>query len=806
MNWFNSKLASACVLILLLGAAQVALGVLNDDCENARPIGDVRNELFDTRLATHDGPGACTYGPNVWFCYTAPCTGDVTATIEGAYFDTRLAVYNGCDCDLTASDLIECNDDYGDSWLSQVTFAAVAGNRYLIEIGGYQDYTGDGYLNVNCEGQPGPPPTKDNCANAQAVGNVTNLAFDTTEATFDGPGLCMTSPNIWYVYSATCTGEATVSLLGSSYDTMLAVYDGDDCDLSSSDMIACNDDYPPGQQSQITLPVIIGNEYLIEVGGYGSNSGEGVLNISCEPTGQPSKDNCANAQAVGEVKDLAFNTSDATFDGPGLCMTSPNIWYVYTATCTGEATVSLLGSSYDTILAVYEGDDCDLSSSDLIACNDDYPPGYTSQITFDAIAGDEYLIEVGGYGSNTGEGVLNISCEPTGQPSKDNCANAQAVGEVKDLAFDTTNATFDGPGLCMTSPNIWFVYSASCTGEATVSLLGSSYDTMLAVYEGDDCDLTSSDMIACNDDYSPGYSSQITFDAIAGDEYLIEIGGYGSNTGQGILNISCEPGAAADVPDLGDAPDSTNNYNRNMTAYPSASTKANYPTVYNDGSATGPYGPAHLNDQLVAYLGKSITRETEADTGADEDGVNNIRPSTGSSNNDGADDGVLFPLNLPACRWTTFDYIVNVIDPDVDLWVNVWLDWNRDGDWDDTLECAQGPAPEWAVQNQLLFDLAIGSNQITAPAVLSWHPASGPKEIWMRITLSEQPWKGGSNPAAKGNAGSGPQGKYLYGETEDYYFTPDVSYTICQDFNGDGVVNTDDLVDFTAEWLENCPD
>ena len=71
----------------------------------------------------------------------------------------------------------------------------------------------------------------------------------------------------------------------------------------------------------------------------------------------------------------------------------------------------------------------------------------------------------------------------------------------------------------------------------------------------------------------------------------------------------------------------------------------------------------------------------------------------------------MLPLNLPTCRWTTFDYTVNVIDPSVDLYVNVWLDWNRDGDWDDTVDCAQGPAKEWAVQNQLLFDLSEGLNQ-----------------------------------------------------------------------------------------------
>ena len=33
-----------------------------------------------------------------------------------------------------------------------------------------------------------PALANDYCSSAQVIGNVTNLAFDTTEATFDGPG------------------------------------------------------------------------------------------------------------------------------------------------------------------------------------------------------------------------------------------------------------------------------------------------------------------------------------------------------------------------------------------------------------------------------------------------------------------------------------------------------------------------------------------------------------------------------------------------------------------------------------------
>ncbi len=37
--------------------------------------------------------------------------------------------------------------------------------------------------------------------------------------------------------------------------------------------------------------------------------------------------------------------------------------------------------------------------------------------------------------------------------------------------------------------------------------------------------------------------SQITFDAVAGHEYLIEVGGYGDAVGAGVLSVACSPGA-----------------------------------------------------------------------------------------------------------------------------------------------------------------------------------------------------------------------------------------------------------------------
>lgn len=524
----------------------------------------------------------------------------------------------------------------------------------------------------------------------------------------------------------------------------------------------------------------------------------------------PPNDLCTDAAPIGDVTNLPFSTIGARFGGRGLCMVSPNIWYLYTASCTGDVTVSLAGSSYDTMLAVYRGSQCYPTQADLISCNDDFGGTYQSQVTFAATAGQQYLIEVGGYGSQTGRGLISIECEGGVEPpsSKDTCMNALPVGDVTNMPFDTTNATFDGRGLCMTSPNIWFCYTASCTGDVTVSLAGSAYDTKLAVYNGSECYPTSNDLIGCNDDTPSSYQSEVIFAAIAGNQYLIEIGGYASQTGLGVLTISCEGVVVQEKTDLGDAPDRTNNFGTGMRAYAQPWVGARYPTVFDDGSGTGPFGPVHLNEQLVAYLGQSITAETEADIGPDEDGVNNINPPANTPNQDGGDDGVAMPLTLPDNDWATFDYVVTVVEPGVDLWVNVWLDFNRDGDWDDTVDSSAGLVNEWAVQNQFLFNLPEGQTTVTTPAFLSTHPEGTHEEIWMRITLSEQPWKGGSNPGELGNAGSGPQSKYVIGETEDYFFTPDTSgdggCPLCRDENGDGVIDIQDLVFYITQWLSIC--
>lgn len=228
------------------------------------------------------------------------------------------------------------------------------------------------------------------------------------------------------------------------------------------------------------------------------------------------------------------------------------------------------------------------------------------------------------------------------------------------------------------------------------------------------------------------------------------------------LPVSARVYSAAERPELGDAPDSSNSYGVGMTAYPSGGPPgilARFPTVFTAGAP--PYGPLHFNKKLIYFLGPAITAEKEADIGFDADGVNNLKPPSDVPDLDRADDGVVL-APLPHCAPTKLAYTVTVLPgaPPSKAYVNLWFDWDRSGDWGAIPPCQGAAAPEWAVQNQVLSLLTPGTYTFTTPAFLPYNPNPN-RCLWWRITLS-------SHPAAAAD-GSGTANGYEFGETEDYY-------------------------------------
>jgi len=387
----------------------------NDDCENAELIpGPFPMSGPGTTVdATVDCPGVLDWN-GVWYVFDLPyasnnvfielCPDDVDLYTVG------IVLMDDCACDDYIIRDVGSFGDCASGYLGYtMTFNNVPGPAtwYWPAYGIQSSGEGLDFVWTIDITEPPPPPDNDSCETAEIIGDVVDYPFSTTTATASGYGTCMYSPDIWYLYTASISGDIVVSLLGSLYDTKLAVYDGNSCDPLSPE-IECNDDFG-GLQSQITYTAVQGNEYLIQVGGYSTYTGDGVISIGPAPA-PPENDSCETAEAIGLVENYPFSTTQATASGYGTCMYSPDIWYVYTAEYTGPTVVSLLGSEYDTKLAVYDGNSCDPLSPE-IECNDDFG-GLQSQITYYAVEGNEYLIQVGGYSSNVGDGVISIMPPP----------------------------------------------------------------------------------------------------------------------------------------------------------------------------------------------------------------------------------------------------------------------------------------------------------------------------------------------------------------------------------------------------------
>jgi hypothetical protein len=120
--------------------------------------------------------------------------------------------------------------------------------------------------------------------------------------------------------------------------------------------------------------------------------------------------------------------------------TAPDVVYTFTPDADQVIDIDLLGSSYDTKVYVYD------INLNLVACNDDFYSDYVSKIEALAVmAGVQYYVVVDGYGSASGNYVINMG-EPI--PCIIDCpAGAELEGEpaIVDGYADAHNGGCNSP-------------------------------------------------------------------------------------------------------------------------------------------------------------------------------------------------------------------------------------------------------------------------------------------------------------------------------------------------------------------------
>ncbi len=396
----------------------------NDACADVTPVGITVN-VPTTVTGTTDGATSndCATFPGyplVWEAFTTTEAMDITIDMCGSGSQYGLMYfYLTTDCACTA--IIPNNGynwttcaDLNPTW---VFYNVPAGTYYVPII--YDPANGNqGPYQMTFLGTPPPgPPANDACATAEAIGDVTGLAWSTLAATADGIGTCITTPDIWYVYTASTTGLIRASLCGSAFDTKLAVYDGNSCSPLPTEL-GCNDDFC-GLQSQLDFQGVLGEEYLIQVGGY-SGSGTGVLTVGPPPP-PPPNDLCTDVTPVPLPLGSTLTFNGTTVNSNNDCAllgTYNQVWEAFTISSPANVTVDFCTTvgftNYYWVLV--QGCPC---GSYILRTNYDYTTCGDGQITFwfdNLPSGTYYLPVLGLAGSADGPYTVHISAAASPQP------------------------------------------------------------------------------------------------------------------------------------------------------------------------------------------------------------------------------------------------------------------------------------------------------------------------------------------------------------------------------------------------------
>lgn len=135
-------------------------------------------------------------------------------------------------------------------------------------------------------------------------------------------------------------------------------------------------------------------------------------------------------------------------------------------------------------------------------------------------------------------GFSNVVASP---PPNDNFASAQFItgcsGTVTGTNISATHETNERNHLSQSNNgggtrSVWYRWLAPSNSSVTVSTAGSTFDTVLGVYTGGTVDATV--VVGQHDDVSDtDKTSSVTFNAVAGTQYMIAVDGFNNNDAGG---------------------------------------------------------------------------------------------------------------------------------------------------------------------------------------------------------------------------------------------------------------------------------
>ena len=369
-------------------------------------------------------------GKSVWFAWRPTVTGTVVMDTGGSDFDTVLAVYTNSSTFIPAvTNIIAVAASDNDSEmapLSRVKFTAFANTIYLIAVDGRDGFAGNIELNIRQVRSLAAP--NDFLAFATrtfstGISTASNVGASKEPGEPDHAGNPGGASLWWRLDDSSTLGMIEISTLGSSFDTVVAVYTNATSrqqlpgvpPMSELRLIASNDDAAgTNRTSEVSIIPRGFVTYWIAVDGYNGAQGNVRLTVSRQSKLTPALNDAFSRATVllgPSVLTNGNNTLASTEFGEPIQQSGINggrsVWYRWVAPASGPVYVSTEWSSFDTLLGVYAG--TNITGLFSVAFNDDDGGLRTSAVVFNAIEGIEYRITVAGYRGASGDFVLMLN-------------------------------------------------------------------------------------------------------------------------------------------------------------------------------------------------------------------------------------------------------------------------------------------------------------------------------------------------------------------------------------------------------------
>lgn len=546
----------------------------------------------------HGGEGRAS----VWYEWTASEPGPVVADTCGSSFATLIGVYTGTAVD--ALTLVTTDNGSGtgcgDLRIARAHFDALAGTTYRIAVDGAgwhagaarvgtvaltvradetPDETPDGTPDEGGDPTTGEPPANDDFAAAAlldgpdpiavagtTIGGTAEPGEPTHTLAWDQPAMA----SVWYRWTAATSGVVEVETCGSDFDTLLAIYTGDDISsltrAQSPDGRYTVDDDSCGLQSRVVLAAEEGQTYRIAVDGFDGATGALQLRLDAAESGDPpANDDFADAVTVsGPMPFTVVGTNVGATKEPWSRSIEPNhgfdsggasVWYRWVATVSAPVEFSVCEADFPALVEVYAGR-TQMTLSDMARSSADYGAsveraghcdegGFGNKLVIPAVAGEEYRIAVDGRGGETGSFRLRVSTPPT----NDDIHKAQLIaggGRPVNVFASNVDATAEpgepdhagrGGGV-----SLWYRWTPAATGNYVVQTCGSDIDTLLSVSTGNAINRLTT--VVANDN-ACDTQSRVRLQATAHQTYWIAVDGAGRDTGGVRLQIRPDPGRPA---------------------------------------------------------------------------------------------------------------------------------------------------------------------------------------------------------------------------------------------------------------------